>query len=348
MLREGYAYVGVTAQKIGVDPLGLTGNLRLCPAFGGLFCQPWDPARYGTLIHPGDDPGSFDIFSAVGKVLRSPQGVDPMAGLVVKQLIAIGQSQSSGRMRTYSLTIHNVTTAPVFDAFLLVSGATAPNANIPTITVNSESEAGSSPIPTDDGPLFRLWEVAGAAHTPISSLDEFKTLLVRDYGVFPSGPCQYALGIEPIPWGVSQYEVVIRSAVDQVSRWAATGKPALAAPRIDRVAGGLGRDQHGNVTGGIRLPEVDVPIVRHVGNNRPAPSCSARYGYDAFDGESAFVPYPDDLWAEPASPKAMYGNHGRYFLKFAKATDTARRAGFVLPADAWTYIIEAAKSDVAR
>ena len=200
------------------------------------LCAPWDAARYGTLSHPGDNPGSFDIFSEVGQVLRNPGAVNPLAGLTVNQLIAIGQSQSAGRLGTYSQTIHNVTTAPVYDAFVLNAGPSAPNANLPTITVNSEREAGNPGIvnPPADTANSRLWEVAGSADTPVVALDQFATLLTRDLGVFPLGACTYPFGIQPIPYGVSQIEVAIRSAVDKVSKWASTGVPAPAAPRIDR------------------------------------------------------------------------------------------------------------------
>ena len=350
VLNEGYAYVGVTAQKAGVNFLGLTGNPFLCPIVPST-CVPWDPARYGTLSHPGDNPGSFDIFSEVGQALRNPGAVNPLAGLTVNQLIAIGQSQSAGRLGTYSQTIHNVTTAPVYDAFVLNAGPSAPSANLPTITVNSEREA-SNPgnvNPPADTANSRLWEVAGSAHTPVVALDQIGTLLTRDLGVFPLGACTYPFGIQPIPWGVSQIEVAIRSAVDKASKWASNGVPAPSAPRIDRAPGGLARDSLGNATGGVRLPEVAVPIMRHIGVNfAPGPNdCSTKYGFDAFNGEPAGTT-PGDLWDEPASPTALYGNHGQYVSAFGKATKDAESAGFVLKADAQNYKTDAAQSDVGH
>ncbi len=225
-----------------------------------------------------------------------------------------------------------MTTERVYDAFILNSGPSAPNANLPTITVNSEREAAATPKPSADATNFRLWEVAGAAHTPVISLDQFKALYIRDMGFFPGASCTYPFGIQPIPWGVSRYDVPIRSAVEQVSTWAATGHPAVSAPRIDRVPGGLARDSFGNVTGGIRLPEVVVPIVRHVGRNGPDPFfCATLYGYDSFNGEPAGVPGPDDLWTEPASPTELYGNHGQYVSKICEG-DQGRGERWLRPA----------------
>ena len=45
-LREGYAYVGVTAQRTGVNFLATTGNVFLSPLCGSFpsLCAPWDTA----------------------------------------------------------------------------------------------------------------------------------------------------------------------------------------------------------------------------------------------------------------------------------------------------------------
>ena len=150
VLDEGYAFVGVTAQKIGVDFLGHTGNPSV-PVFGDdtrISARRGTPNATGRWIHPGDDPGSFDIFSEVGKVLRDPGSVDPLAGLAV---ISSSRSVSHSRLGAWGATprrIHNVTTAPVYDAFVLNVGPMAPNANLPTITVNSEREAGTRGLRT--------------------------------------------------------------------------------------------------------------------------------------------------------------------------------------------------------
>ena len=80
MMRKGYAWVGVTAQSVGVQgPL--------------LGLKTIDPARYGSLTHPGDIY-SYDIYTQAARALRTPVGANPLAGLRVKRLIADGESQS--------------------------------------------------------------------------------------------------------------------------------------------------------------------------------------------------------------------------------------------------------------
>lgn len=56
LIREGDVWVGVSAQKVGVDAL------KTAPPRG-------DPVRYATLSHPGDSY-SYDIFSQAGQAIR--------------------------------------------------------------------------------------------------------------------------------------------------------------------------------------------------------------------------------------------------------------------------------------
>ena len=87
---RGYAWVGVSAQKIGVH--GFPG-----PEAAGL--KQWDPARYESLDHPGD-AYSYDIFTQAARAIgpkRETSPIDPMGGLEVERLIAVGASQSASR-----------------------------------------------------------------------------------------------------------------------------------------------------------------------------------------------------------------------------------------------------------
>jgi hypothetical protein len=94
ILKEGYVWVGVSAQEVGVARL-----------------QTWNPTRYGSLdvtqggTITGDDL-SYDIFSQAGQAARQPMGVDPLGGLKARRVIAIGESQSASRLATYINSIN--------------------------------------------------------------------------------------------------------------------------------------------------------------------------------------------------------------------------------------------------
>ena len=60
LIRAGHAWMGVTAQKAGVDGGGFVEGPHLKKAF---------PERYGALDHPGD-AWSYDIFSQSGAALQ--------------------------------------------------------------------------------------------------------------------------------------------------------------------------------------------------------------------------------------------------------------------------------------
>ena len=109
LVRAGAAWVGVSAQTVGVH--GGTGLVGMSsPGLVGT-----DAKRYGSLVHPGDR-FSYDIFSQAGAAVRNGAGTI-LASLPVERVIAIGESQSAFRLTTYVNDIDPV--AQVFDGFLV-------------------------------------------------------------------------------------------------------------------------------------------------------------------------------------------------------------------------------------
>lgn len=107
---RGYAWVCVSAQKIGVD--GVPGAT--------LGLTSWDPERYGSLHHPGD-AFSFDIFAQVGRLLRDGPAlglIDPLRGVRPRTVIATGASQSASRLATYINAV--LPHERLFDGFYLI------------------------------------------------------------------------------------------------------------------------------------------------------------------------------------------------------------------------------------
>src|SRR6201996_6745989 len=62
MVRAGYAYVAVSAQRVGVE-----GGMNMLGVDMSLKSQ--DPNRYAALCHPGDT-FAYDIFSQAGRVVK--------------------------------------------------------------------------------------------------------------------------------------------------------------------------------------------------------------------------------------------------------------------------------------
>ena len=168
LIRRGYAWVGVSAQAVGVN------GLKGVPPQG-------DAVRYASLTHPGDSY-SYDMFSQAGQAIRDRADL-VLGGLRPDRLIAAGESQSAGRMVTYIDAVHPL--VGVYDGFLVHSrgagGAALSQAplpavptpaptfvradlDVPVLVFNTETDAGSLQARQPDSPTYRLWEVAGTAH----------------------------------------------------------------------------------------------------------------------------------------------------------------------------------------
>ena len=120
IVRAGYAYVAVSAQKVGVD-----GGASLLGIDMSLKSQ--DPSRYASLNHPGD-AFAFDIFSQIGALVRNAGSGIPglLGGLRPQHVVALGESQSAMFLTTYINAVDPL--ARVYDGFLVHSrfGPAAP------------------------------------------------------------------------------------------------------------------------------------------------------------------------------------------------------------------------------
>ncbi|HJQ83138.1 MAG TPA: alpha/beta hydrolase domain-containing protein, partial [Candidatus Binatia bacterium] len=179
LVREGAVWVGVSAQRTGVEGGRSLVGLPVMPL------KTVDPARYGSLVHPGD-AFSYELFSQVAEALRRPTGIDVLGGLRVERVIAAGESQSAFRLVTYINAIQPL--VGLYDGFLVHSRGTsgaplseAPEPAIappsptfirtdlavPVLTFETETDLSFLLYASDRQPdtdRFRLWEVAGTAH----------------------------------------------------------------------------------------------------------------------------------------------------------------------------------------
>jgi hypothetical protein len=114
MIRDGMAYVGVDAQAGGIN--GEPDSIASEDAVDGL--KPSDPARYGSLRHPGDS-FSYSIYAQAGEAIRV-SGSRLLGGLKPKRVMALGESQSAFRLVTYIDAIQPL--APgIYDAYFVYS-----------------------------------------------------------------------------------------------------------------------------------------------------------------------------------------------------------------------------------
>jgi hypothetical protein len=349
LIRRGYAWVGVSAQAVGLN--ALKGP------------PPGDAVRYASLTHPGDSY-SYDMFSQAGRAVRQEARL-LLGGLRPDRVLAVGESQSAGRLVTYIDAVHPL--AQVYDGFLVHSRGAggAPLAqppavpapvtgqaptfirddlDVPVLVFNTETDVGSLQARQADSARYRLWEVAGTAHFDQyglltggtdtgrrSSVAEwFDTMLHPTNQPNPGFVCA-----SPINTGPQTF--VLRSAIAHLDRWAAGGTPPPKAPRLETVSISPIQyvlDANGNVRGGIRTPAVDAPVATLSGLGQAGSQFCFLFG--------TTVP----LTAEQLD--ALYGSHGGFMAAWGRATVRAFLGGFLRPEDTFDLVVVGAQSDILR
>ncbi len=343
LLREGFAYVHVSAQSAGLDGTPLTPKV-------------WDPIRYAAISHPGDE-WSFDMFSQIAQAFRSPPGggsLDPMGDLgvaSVEHVLATGQSQSALRLRDYVgqwLPSH-ANAVGLIEGVLIHAdvGASKPFPNplsVKVINLLSDFEAvndGFDPATAD--PSYRLWEVAGTGHSgyfighqsvvghgPRILGGAKQTKAQYDATILAAG--NYGERIEPellaciVAGSAMPMRYATSSAIHQLRRWVEGGPAPDNGPRFQFADGSLAHDAHGNTLGGIRLPPIDVPVATYL-------STTCQLG-------GLTLPFTD------LQLQDLYGTHAEYYAQMAERTDAAVAGGWILPADAVDQMTRACAAKV--
>jgi hypothetical protein len=346
LLADGDAYVGVSAQATGVQGGGAVLEVPGVPEVALLPLQAWDPERYADLDHPGD-PFSYDIYSQVAALLRRPGEVDPLHGLRPEHVVAVGESQSAGRLATYVNAVHPV--ADIYDGFLVHSrgdGAAALNEDPadatpepallrtdledPVLQFETETDLvglGHLAARQDDTDTVMTWEVAGTAHADASTLDYGRAsgqVWLPNSNADPTADCG-TINDGPQP-------EVVRAAFAALEAWIVDGSVPPASPRIESTADDLVRDDVGNVVGGIRTPAVDAPIAALTGVNPSDSVFCSLFG--------AAEPLTEEQLAE------LYTDHDDYVAQVTTSADAAVEGGFLLPEDRDVLVAEAESADV--
>jgi hypothetical protein len=327
--KEGAAYVLVSAQQIGINAAVAA-----------------DPARYGSLNHPGDS-FSYDIYSQAGEAIKQDAST-LLRGLRIRQLIAVGESQSADRLVTYIDAVQPL--ARIYHGFLVHSyiDAAAPLSQspqadvsapagtlfrtdqVPVLDFQTETDASSQPANVNlqpDSRLLRIWNVTGAAHADAYLLDDSFTDVggtftiardVFDSMLNPSPVTILGTCAAPIDSGPDFY--VINSAFSHINRWVESGFPPLSAPRFKYTSLSLAtfaHDSNGNVLGGIRTPFVDVPVARLSGVSAGGGGFCVLFG--------STTPFSQSQLAK------LYPSHNAFVWKFALATVRSAEEGWILP-----------------
>ena len=359
LIRNGYAWVGVTPQRIGVEALKV-----------------WNARRYGSLdVTDGgaitNDDLSYDIFAAVAESIRHPGAVNVMPGLRVERIFATGHSQSAGRLATYVNSVHPL--AKVFDGVIVHGGGgrIRTDLNIPVWKLLSETDVlnGQAANRQPDTNLIRTWEVAGDSHVDLQFVTYSRQLSQRDGSPIapgftpgiargaaapPAAGARAAAGAAGLGSGAAAgrggtnacdrpsyshipFYFVMDAAIDHLVRWVKDGTPPPSAPPIEVSSVGppvvIARDPAGNALGGIRLSQHAVPTAVNTGQNSGPGFCRLNGSYEPFDA---------------ATLASLYPTHAAYVAAVKDVTEKNVKAGYILRAAADATIAEAESSNVGQ
>lgn len=335
IIRQGAVWVGVSAQAIGANG-----------------AKAADAKRYEKISHPGDS-FSYDIFDQVGSIIRSETG-RALGGLALKKLIAIGESQSAGRLVSYVNGLHPL--RRTFDGYLIHSrgvGAaplsqaplpamTAPppvmiraDIGVPVLVFQTETEVlfSKGQLRQPDTDHYRLWEVPGTAHVDaylmVTTLNpnarnveflarEAANMILNPTRTTVRGDCDAPINSGPQVW-------VLSAALRHLDQWVSGKATPPKAPRMTTQESGefgLVADADGNLSGGIRTPYLDAPFAKFSGASQKGGRFCGLMGS-----------------TEPLSKarlNELYGDKTKFLAAWTKALDNALKSGFILADDAQT------------
>ncbi len=349
IIRRGYAYVGVSAQNVGLN--------------GGTFAMPGilpirkaNPERYGALLHPGD-AFAFDIYTQAGKLVADAASNGVLGGLQPKRVISIGESQSAAFLVTYVNSVDPL--AKTFDGFLIHSrfrGAAPLDGNflasfqtkpgqgiapvpfrtdlrVPVLNLITETDllspdVGYFPARQPDTARLRTWEIAGAAHgdtylmeggmldTGHATVEDLARAFTPVASLFGQPT------VKPIS-AAPQHHYVLEAGLRTLASWVETGNAPPQAARIE-VNGdtppAMATDEIGNTRGGVRSPWVDAPTAIMSGLGQTPGGLAGLFG--------STVPLDQSTLAR-LYPKGR----AEYLAKFAAALETAIDGGYILSDD---------------
>ena len=348
---------------------GESGSIATAAGAGGI--RQSDPARYGSLQHPGDSH-SYGIYQQAGRALHT-SGSQLLGGLHPKRVLALGESQSAFRLVTF-IDALQPRSPGIYDAYFVYSrgGNSSDLSQSPQATI-------ATPTPTC---------IRTDLHVPVFLFETETDLLDLGYlaarqpstpvhpGVGDSGTAHddtYGL-LWPIPThssrcsnlratrsmasstarrrlnaGSHTYE--LRAVMAAVNHWIATGAPPRQSPRLEVNPANRHAfltDRNGNALGGIRTlrcrrqwPRSRVSASRAPSRCRSQPSNASTI----FSGTLCGILGTTAPFSE-AQLSALYPTHADFVAKWDAATATEVKAGYLLAADARTLDQLAAQSTV--
>lgn len=318
IVREGYAWVGISAESASVKTL-----------------KKANPLRYANAV-VSDSDLSFDIYDHAAVAIRQAASQWGQPGTKVR-LVGMGYSKSASFLFTFINAFQPRSHA--YDGFYMRGATPAAiqvngwhinkvmpkvraDSKVPLMQVQTEMEVAVSwPLSkTADTDKLRYWEIAGGTHFD-QHMREESLLASQDDAQLTTPKCFNPSSTLPT-------QVFDHAALNALRTWITTGTPPPKAPRLERTSTGFVKDDAlGNAMGGLRLPDMDVPTASHgMFNNGPTNSLGFWVGFACIAGGGSKP-------LDPAKLRALYPTDQAYVQAYKQRADKLLNDGFLLPVD---------------
>lgn len=305
--------------------------------FAGLKAA--DPLRYAALAAV-DPTQLWGMLTQAGALLKGgrPAALRPYA---VHRLLMTGYSYTGVATATFA-NYHHATARldgrNIFDGYVPMADAQYVRPlDVPVMRINTQSDYngfGGLGNRRPDDARYRHYEIAGASH--VVAPPPAGAAIAPAAGRIPTPPGQprfseqecrasFPAGSRPNDYPL---DLVQAALFDNMYQWLESGRPPPPSALMDTQADGSTRlDRWGNAEGGVRYPQVAVPVAAYgVGANGPC----LLFGYAA--------PFTADQCRE------LYGTHDNYVDQVRAATGTLTAARLLLPSGA-ARLVAGARAD---
>jgi hypothetical protein len=304
----------------------------------------FDPRKYGALSAV-DNTQLWGMIAQIGALIKGNGASSPLRHYPVKYLFLTGYSYTGLATTTFADFHHETSTLPdgraIFDGYIpMGSSMYVRPLPVPIIRIMTQSDFNTygglntrrDDSDSEDSP-FRLYEVAGASHVNASPVvagakPPAPETLADPANLGPprllEGRCKKSFPADSGPNDVA-LDYVMVGVFENMYAWVRTGLKPPHAPRLETNSdGSAATDSSGNVLGGLRLPEIAVPV--------------ATYGVGS--GECFFYGYRVPYSADHI--KKLYGSRAQYLMEVSAKAQSLVEQHWLRAQEA-AAIVEAAK-----
>jgi hypothetical protein len=291
----------------------------------------------------------WDLIAQSGALLRSTSHENPLRNYNPRQVILAGYGQGGAYISTFITALHADLRlgdgASIYDGYLSAAvtgtmplnpcvtppaaesprGLVARDAPVVVVLTQTESRHAAAQHRDDSderGAVYHQYEIAGAAHSGPYPAGQPAAVDLQIAGI--AGPAADACRELPsdFPLGLA-----FNAIWQQFDRLLATGQAMDTVPRIETDAHGEPLlDRLGNVQGGWRLPQIDVPLASYSGRSTPVQNDAGSRALCEITGSMRRFEGP--------RLKALYKDRNEYLKRFNAAVDQAVADGRLVKEDA--------------